>query len=188
MITTEVGSIDKRIHAWHRSCEDSRRLEQIPGIGPIVATALVAEIGDWKQFRAATSHPWIGLVNSRASIRLAGRDRIGTEAAGIRPAADGSAASPSRANSLLAAGRRCHAVITDARQHGTKRPGCLLLTQSASPSACPYANNTRDAKVAALGAAQDRRSMAVGIHRYARLSGDTRAALARGCSMKDASR
>src|SRR6476620_8099268 len=23
MITTEVGSIDKRIHAWHRSCEDS---------------------------------------------------------------------------------------------------------------------------------------------------------------------
>jgi transposase len=51
-ITAEVGSIDKRIHAWHRSCEESRRLEEIPGIGPIVATALVAEIGDWQQFRS----------------------------------------------------------------------------------------------------------------------------------------
>ena len=30
----------------HRSCEESRRLEEIPGIGLIVATALVAEIGD----------------------------------------------------------------------------------------------------------------------------------------------
>ena len=46
-LTAEIGSIDKRIHAWHRACEDSRRLEGIPGIGPIVATALVAEIGDW---------------------------------------------------------------------------------------------------------------------------------------------
>jgi transposase len=44
-VTAEVAVIDKRIHAWHRSCEDSRRLEEIPGIGPIVATALVAEIG-----------------------------------------------------------------------------------------------------------------------------------------------
>jgi len=62
-ITAEVAAIDKRIHAWHRSCEESRRLEEIPGIGPIVATALVAEIGDWKQFRsgrnlAAWRHKW----------------------------------------------------------------------------------------------------------------------------------
>ena len=46
-ITTEIGSIEKHIHAWHRSCEESRRLEEIPGVGPIVATALVAEVGDW---------------------------------------------------------------------------------------------------------------------------------------------
>ena len=31
----EIGLIDKNILAWHRSCEASRRLEQIPGIGPI---------------------------------------------------------------------------------------------------------------------------------------------------------
>ena len=49
-IGAEIGSIDKNILAWHRSCEASRRLAKIPGIGPIVATALVAEIGDWKAF------------------------------------------------------------------------------------------------------------------------------------------
>jgi len=47
-LNAEVSSIDKRIHAWHRSCEESRRLEEIPGIGPIVATTLVAEIGNWR--------------------------------------------------------------------------------------------------------------------------------------------
>jgi transposase len=41
----EIGSIDRSILAWHRSCEASRRLEEIPGIGPIVAAALV-EIGE----------------------------------------------------------------------------------------------------------------------------------------------
>ena len=35
--TAEIGVIEKRIHAWHRSCEESRRLEEIPGIGPIAA-------------------------------------------------------------------------------------------------------------------------------------------------------
>ena len=45
-LSAEIGSIDKSIHAWHRSCEDSRPLEEIPGIGPIVATALIAEVGD----------------------------------------------------------------------------------------------------------------------------------------------
>ena len=50
VLVTEIGAIEKRIHAWHRSCEESRRLEEVPGIGPIVATALVAEVGDWKAF------------------------------------------------------------------------------------------------------------------------------------------
>jgi transposase len=44
-IGAEIGSIDRSIVAWRRSCEASRRLEEIPGIGSIVATALVAEIG-----------------------------------------------------------------------------------------------------------------------------------------------
>jgi transposase len=42
-VRAETAAIEKRIHAWHRSSEQSRRLEEIPGVGPIVATALVAE-------------------------------------------------------------------------------------------------------------------------------------------------
>ncbi len=46
-IASQISVIERRILAWHRSCEASRRLEEIPGIGPIVATSLVAEVGDW---------------------------------------------------------------------------------------------------------------------------------------------
>ena len=77
------GALNKRIHAWHSSCEESRRLEEIPGIGPIVDTALVAEIGDWKQFRSGRSlAAWIGLVPKQHST--GGKDRLGsiTTAAG----------------------------------------------------------------------------------------------------------
>ncbi len=38
-VRAEIVAIEKRIHAWYRSSEESRRLEEIPGVGPIVATA-----------------------------------------------------------------------------------------------------------------------------------------------------
>ena len=76
-IGAEIGSIDKSILAWHRSCEASRRLEEIPGIGPIVATALVAEIGDWSAFRSGRSlAAWIGLVPKQHTT--GGKDRLGS--------------------------------------------------------------------------------------------------------------
>jgi transposase len=108
-ITAEVGSIDKRIHAWHRSCEESRRLEEIPGIGPIVATALVAEIGDWKQFRSGRNlAAWIGLVPKQHTT--GGKDKLGSiTKQGNR-----------YLRWLLVAGAM--AVIRYARQRGTKRP------------------------------------------------------------------
>jgi transposase len=62
-IGTEIASIDKSIMALHRPCEASRRLAEIPGIGPVGATALVAEIGDWNTFSSGRSlAAWIGLV------------------------------------------------------------------------------------------------------------------------------
>jgi transposase len=75
-ITAEIRVIEKQIHAWHRSCEESRRLEEIPGVGPIVATALVAEVGDWKAFSSGRSlAAWIGLVPRQHST--GGKDRLG---------------------------------------------------------------------------------------------------------------
>jgi transposase len=54
---------ERRIHAWHRSSEASRRLESIPGIGPITATALVASASDPSVFKSGRElAAWIGLV------------------------------------------------------------------------------------------------------------------------------
>ena len=65
-VRAEIVAIERRIHAWHRSSEESRRLEEIPGVGPIVATALVAEVGDRKTFSSGRSlAAWIGLVPSQ---------------------------------------------------------------------------------------------------------------------------
>ena len=76
-IGIEIRSIDKSILALHRSCEASRRLEEIPGIGPIVATALVAEVGDWKQFRSGRNlAAWIGLVPRQHTT--GGKDKLGS--------------------------------------------------------------------------------------------------------------
>src|SRR4249919_461857 len=107
-LIAEVSSIDKRIHAWHRSCEQSQRLEEIPGIGPIVATALVAEIGDWGAFRSGRSlAAWIGLVPKQHST--GGKERLG----GISKQGN------RYLRWLLIAGAM--AVIRYARQRGTKR-------------------------------------------------------------------
>src|SRR2546423_1067927 len=50
MLKAQVLEFDRRIMAWHRSNETSRRLDEVPGIGPALATALVASIADPKAF------------------------------------------------------------------------------------------------------------------------------------------
>ena len=106
--TAEIIAIEKHIHAWHRSCEESRRLEDVPGIGPIVATALVAEVGDWKAFASGRNlAAWIGLVPKQHST--GGKDRLG----GISKQGN------RYLRWLLVTGAM--AVIRYARQHGTKR-------------------------------------------------------------------
>ena len=50
-LQTLIGSIEKRIKVQHRSNEASKRLETIPGIGVIGATAIVATVADPTVFR-----------------------------------------------------------------------------------------------------------------------------------------
>ena len=112
-LAAEIGAIDKQIHAWHRSCEESRRLESIPGVGPIVATALVAEVGDWKAFSSGRNlAAWIGLVPKQHST--GGKERLG----GISKQGN------RYLRWLLVTGAM--AVIRYARRHGTRR---LWLTR-----------------------------------------------------------
>ncbi|MBK7565212.1 MAG: IS110 family transposase [Propionivibrio sp.] len=59
----QVRELEIQIQAWHRANEDSRKLAQIPGIGPITASALVASIGDAKHFADGRQlAAWLGLV------------------------------------------------------------------------------------------------------------------------------
>src|ERR1700691_3155312 len=128
--TAEIGTIEKRIHAWHRSCEESRRLEEIPGVGPIVATALVAEVGDWHAFSSGRNlAAWIGLVPKQHST--GGKDRLGSiTKQGNR-----------NMRWLLIIGAT--AVIRYAQKHGTKnRPwlGRLMERRPAKVAAVALAN------------------------------------------------
>jgi transposase len=58
-----VDEIETQIQAWHRASDLSSRLAQVPGIGPITASALVASIGDAKNFDDGRQlAAWLGLV------------------------------------------------------------------------------------------------------------------------------
>ena len=59
----QVKELEQQIIAWHRSNEDSQRLEKIPGFGPLTASALVASLGDAKSFKNGREvAAWLGLV------------------------------------------------------------------------------------------------------------------------------
>ena len=73
---TLIGSIEKRIMVQHRSSEASRRLESIPGIGVIGATAIAATVPDPKVFRSGRDFAaWIGLVPREDST--GGKQKLG---------------------------------------------------------------------------------------------------------------
>jgi len=59
----QVGELEQQIKTWHRQSEASRRLEAIPGVGPLTARALLASIGDAQSFANGRQlAAWLGLV------------------------------------------------------------------------------------------------------------------------------
>jgi len=75
-LKAQILEFDRRIMAWHRSNEASKRLDEIPGVGPVLATALVASIADPRVFRSGRDFSaWIGLVPKQNSS--GGKDRLG---------------------------------------------------------------------------------------------------------------
>jgi transposase len=73
----QILEFDRMILAWHRSNETSRRLDAIPGVGPMLATALVAGVADPKAFRSGRNFSaWIGLVPKQHSS--GGKDKLGS--------------------------------------------------------------------------------------------------------------
>ena len=47
-LKAQILEFDRQINTWHRSNETSRRLDELPGVGPALATALVASVARMK--------------------------------------------------------------------------------------------------------------------------------------------
>src|SRR6266702_332165 len=115
VLKTQILEFDRLIMAWHRSNETSKRLDEIPGVGPALATALVASVGDARAFRSGRDFSaWIGLVPKQNSS--GGKEKLGR----ISKRGD------RYLRSLVTAGAL--AVIRYAKLHGTKhRPWLTAL-------------------------------------------------------------
>jgi transposase len=76
MTQAQIVALEKALKDWHRGNEASRRLETIPGVGVITATARVATIGDASQFASGRQlAAWLGLVPKQHSS--GGKERLG---------------------------------------------------------------------------------------------------------------
>ena len=63
VLNRQIEELENEINAWHRNNEDSQRLAQIPGVGALTASALVASVGDAKCFKNGRQlAAWLGLV------------------------------------------------------------------------------------------------------------------------------
>ena len=59
----QVQELEVQLQSWHREHVASKKLAQIPGIGPITASALIASVGDAKNFKNGRQlAAWLGLV------------------------------------------------------------------------------------------------------------------------------
>ena len=130
VLKAQILEFDRMINAWHRSNETSKRLDEIPGVGPVLATALIASVADPKTFRSGRDFSaWIGLVPKQRSS--GGRDKLGS----ISKQGD------RYLRSLFTAGAL--AVIRYAKIHGTKhRPwlSALLARRPTKVAAIALAN------------------------------------------------
>src|SRR5215469_12681027 len=77
VLKKQILEFDRMINAWHRSNELSKRLDEIPGVGPALATALVASVANPRAFRSGRDFSaWIGLVPRQHSS--GGKDKLGS--------------------------------------------------------------------------------------------------------------
>jgi hypothetical protein len=77
VVKAQILENDRRIMADARSTELVRRLMTVPGVGPLLASALVATVADPRIFRSGRDlAAWIGLVPRQNSG--GGKERLGS--------------------------------------------------------------------------------------------------------------
>jgi len=136
LVKRQILGADRRVLAWHRTSRTSKRLEAIPGVGPLIATALVASVPDPKVFRSGRDlSAWIGLVPKQNST--GGKERLGNiSKAGNR-----------YLRSLLVVGAL--SVIRRAKQLGyTRHPWLVRLMERRSTKIAAIALANKIARIA----------------------------------------
>jgi transposase len=135
-LQTELKAIEVRLLTWHRTNPDSRRLAQIPGIGPIGATMLVMKAPDPRVFPSGRHFAaWLGLTPKDHST--AGKTRLGK----ITRAGD------EMLRSVLVAGAT--AVIQQARRERSRpSPWLLALLARKPPKLAAVALANKMARIA----------------------------------------
>ncbi len=120
LVNGQVLENDRRVRASARSTELGWRLMEVPGVGPVLASAMVAAVPDPTAFKSGRAlAAWIGLVPRQNSS--GGKEKLG----GITKQGD------RYLRQLLVAGAL--AVIRYAQRHGTKRPWLVQLLSRRTP-------------------------------------------------------
>jgi transposase len=120
LVNGQVLENDRRVRASARSTELGCRLMEVPGVGPVLASAMVATVPDPTAFKSGRDlAAWIGLVPRQNSS--GGKGKLD----GITKQGD------RYLRQLLVVGAL--AVIRYAQKHGTKRPWLVHLLARRSP-------------------------------------------------------
>jgi transposase len=124
----------RRVRASARETELGRRLMEVPGVGPLLASAFVATVADPAAFRTGRDlAAWIGLVPKQNSS--GGKERLGSiTKAGNR-----------YLRQMLVVGAM--AVIRYAERHGTRRPWLVRLMQRRSTKVAAVALANKTARI-----------------------------------------
>jgi len=116
VVKEQILENDRRVRASARQTDLGRRLMEIPGVGPLIASAFIASVADPAAFKTGRDlSAWIGLVPKQKSS--GGKERLGSiSKAGNR-----------YLRQMLVVGAT--AVIRYAERYGTHRPWLIQLMQ-----------------------------------------------------------
>jgi transposase len=134
LVNAQILESDRCIIASARSTEVGKRLMAIPGVGPVLASALVAAVADPNSFRSGRNlAAWIGLVPRQNSS--GGKERLGA----ISKQGD------RYLRQLLVVG--AIAVVRYAVRNGARRPWLVQLLARRTPKVAAVALANRNARM-----------------------------------------
>jgi transposase len=134
LVNVQILENDRLIRTNARATEVGRRLMEIPGVGPLLASAMVAAVADPAAFKTGRNlAAWIGLVPRQNSS--GGKERLG----GITKQGD------RYLRQMLVVGAL--AVVRYAQRNGTRRPWLVQLLARRTPKVAAVALANKNARM-----------------------------------------